>query len=299
MKNLVLVAACLLGGSACIEPRDPEAYLGLTPPGLEPEVFAPGVISKSGVYEYGSVWSADGRELYFGVNVGERAEIRTIRWSEGAWTGESVVVGHPDYTFGDPFLSPDGLRLYFISDRPLDQLGGPPKDFDIWFVERQAHSWGEPVNVGEPVNSESGEYYISFSAEGRLYFASNVNSGERRHDFDVYAAHAVASGFGTPEPLPGEVNTRAYEADAFVGPDESYVIYSSARREGLGKGDLYVSFRLADGSWGNGINLGDRINTAGHELCPFVTADSRFFFYTSAEDIYWVDAAILEEFRER
>ena len=285
---------CVAGPAAA---QDPEPFLGQPLPDTEPEIFAPGLVSKPDAYEYGSVWSADGREFYFGVNVGERAEIRGIRWTDGGWTPEFVVVGHPAYTFGDPFLSPDEQRLYFISNRPLGGLSGPAKDFDLWYVDRRGEGWSEPIRVGGPVNSSFDEYYVSFSAEGRLYFASNRAGGDRSHDFDIYSAEPSGSGFARPRRVPGNANTRHYEADAFVARDESYVIYSSSRPEGLGQGDLYVSFRREDGSWAEGISLGPSVNTEGHELCPFVTADGRFFFFTSNEDIYWVDASILNRLR--
>ena len=116
------------------------------------------------------------------------------------------------------------------------------------------------------------------------------------HDFDLYAATLVDGEFATPVALPGEVNTPDYEADVYVAPDESYVIFSSRRREGLGRGDLYLSVRDADGQWSAARNLGAPINTEGHELCPFVTLDGRYLLYTSRQQIYWVDAAILEPF---
>ncbi len=297
MRFLVIATLCILGSAGCGRSYEGPTYLGQSAPGLTPEVFAPGVISRPGLYEYGSVWSANGREFFFGVNVGDRAEIRTVRWTGEAWTNETVVISHERYTFGDPFLSPDEQRLFFISDRPMDALVGPPKDYDIWYVERQQSGWSDPVNVGSPINSAADEYYISFSTKGRLYFASNVNNTDNSGNFDIYHADPHDNGYTALTRLPGRANTGAYEADAFVAPDESYLVFGSTRRSGLGRGDLYISFREGDGTWGAAISLGDEINTSGHELCPFVTADGRFFFYTSSEDIYWVDAAILEQFR--
>ena len=43
--------------------------------------------------------------------------------------------------------------------------------------------------------------------------------------------------------------------------------------------------------------MGNLINSEGHEFCPFVTADGRFFFYSSRKDICWVDARILDRYR--
>ena len=52
-----------------------------------------------------------------------------------------------------------------------------------------------------------------------------------------------------------------------------------------------------DGTWSESSNMGKRINTKNHELCPFVSKDGKYFFYTSNKDIYWVDAKIIESFR--
>ncbi len=276
---------------------DADRYLGMQPPTERPQVFAPGLISRADQHEFGSVFSEDGLALFYGVDLGGRSEIRQTVFTGGEWTPPRVLLGHSVYGFNDPFLSPQEDRLYFISNQPMDGRG-EPKDIDIWYVVRQGTSWSAPINAGPEINSDRDEYYISFTAEGTLFFASNVAAdAARSHDFDLYASRAVAQGFAPPERLRGAVNTPGYEADVFVAPDASYLIFSSARREGLGRGDLYVSFRRDDGTWGEGRNMGAPINTEGHELCPFVTRDGRYLFYTSNQDIYWVDAEVVEELR--
>jgi len=69
------------------------------------------------------------------------------------------------------------------------------------------------------------------------------------------------------------------------------------RPDGLGRGDLYVSFKHEDGSWSKSMNMGPQINTVHHELCPYVTSDGKYFFYTSNEDIYWVSTDIIHQLR--
>ena len=83
----------------------------------------------------------------------------------------------------------------------------------------------------------------------------------------------------------------------FIAPDESYIIFCSARKSGFGRGDLYISFKDENGGWQEAQNMGKPINTEKHELCPFMTSDGRYLFYTSNQNIYWVDAAILETYR--
>ena len=76
------------------------------------------------------------------------------------------------------------------------------------------------------------------------------------------------------------------------------MIFCADRPEGLGRGDLYISFKDGNGNWTKSKNMGEKINTIGHELCPFVSKDEKYFFYTSNKDIYWVSAKVIDDFRE-
>ena len=72
---------------------------------------------------------------------------------------------------------------------------------------------------------------------------------------------------------------------------------------GLGGDDFYISWKTASGEWGKPVHLGTEINSAGSDNRPYVTADGKYFFFTSDRrgnrDIYWVDAKILETFRPK
>lgn len=272
-------------------------YLSQPGPRAKPQLFAPGLISTRGEHEFGSVFSADGLEFFYGVDVGGRTETRTVVFRDGVWGEPEVVLADAEYGFNDPFLSPDGKRLYFITDMPLDGGEGAP-DHDIGYVERGVEGWSEPKDPGPSINTEFNEYYISFTSEGDMYFGSDrPGVGGEQRGFDLFVSRWADGGFQPASRLVGEVNTEHYEADVFVAPGESYVIFSSQRPDGLGRGDLYVSFRRTDGTWRPAKSLGAPINSAGHELCPFVTSDGKYLFYTSGGDIYWVAARVLEELR--
>ena len=79
-----------------------------------------------------------------------------------------------------------------------------------------------------------------------------------------------------------------------MAPDESYLIYCSTRDGGYGRGDLYISFKNAQGEWTDAVNMGAAINTKHYEYCPFVTKDGKYLFYTSNQDIYWISTAVIE-----
>ena len=290
LRVLITLALILASGTQDSpspgEPSVDARYLQQTPPGEAPERFAPGRASQRSVHEFGSVFSKDGLEYFYGVDVGGRSETRTMKFKDGQWSDPVTILEHPVYGFNDPFLSPD------------ETGEGPKKDHDIWYVERKAGGWSKPINVGPAINSDKDEYYMSFSEDGSMYFGSNVAATKDGGDFDLYCSRFRDGEFQKAERLAGEINSPGYEADICVSPDESFAIFSSSRRGTRGRGDLYISFRDSDGQWSAARNMGRAINTRGHELCPFLTADGKYLFYTSRGDIYWVSTSILESMRE-
>lgn len=272
-------------------------YLKQTPPKLVPQVFAPGVVSRADRGEFASVVSADGTEIIFGIGNGKTTEIYSSQLVGETWTEPRSVIAHERYTYMDAFLSPDETKLYYISNQPLNGQG-EPKDTDLWFSNRTENGWGPPQHAGKPLNSDQGEYYVSFTADSTLYFASNRAAAQGDDfNFDIHAAPYVDGKFQTPRRLGGAVNSPGYDGDVFVAPDESYLIFSSDRPDGFGSGDLYISFRSADGTWTTAKNLGAQINSDRQDYCPFVTRDGRYLFFSSKRDIYWVDASIIDTYR--
>lgn len=300
-EALKIIACCLffsIGTTSSVCTQNSE-YLNQKPPGFVPKIFAPGLISIANESEFGSVFNKDATEFYYGVDRDGKSEIRFTRLVDTTWKAPKTLLSHEKYSCNDPFLSPDENRLYFISNRSLN--GADSKaDYDIWYIEREANGWSTQMhNAGPNINSSKNEYYISFTKEGSMYFSTNVMAtGGNSRDFDINVSEFINDKYQKSFPLSDSINTKAYEADVFVAPDASYLIFCAIRKEGFGQGDLYISFKDDKGNWSKAKNMGALINTAGHELCPFVTKDGKYFFYTSNRDIYWVDATIIHTLRD-
>lgn len=297
LRNTMFLLAIFL--ASCIEEVDESLkYLSQKPPSISPEVFAPNIISMESDYEFGSVFNADATEFFYGVDANGKSEIRYSQLLGSSWSDPKTILSHERYGYNDPFLSPDENRLYFISKMPMDGLG-ELKDYDIWYVEKIDGGWSDPINAGPSINTSRDEYYISFTEKGNMYFSSNTNAPlDRKSDFDIYYSELINEEFQKAIPLGDSINTTDYEADVFIDPKESYIIFCANRPDGLGEGDLYISFKNTDGTWTKSKNMGQVINSESHELCPFVSKDGKYFFYTSNKDIYWVDAKIIEDLRE-
>ena len=288
--SLLISAQCVFGQQ---EMKASSKYLNEEPPGLTPKIFAPGIVSVENQFEYGSTFSADGKEFYYALNVGKKPEIHFIKFENNAWTKPVKLIGHEKYGYNDPFLTPDGKRLFFISDRALDGKSDV-KDIDIWYAERTKTGWSEPINAGDEINTDKNEYYISFTKTGKMYFSSNGGtSKETDKNFDIRTSEFVKGKFQPSKKLGDAINTAHYEADVFIAPDEKYIIYCSERPDSKGKGDLYISFKNDKGEWQPAKNMGAPINTEGYEFCPFVTSDGKFLFFSRGGDIYWVAAEVI------
>ncbi len=261
-------------------------YLNQNPPSMIPEIFAPGLISSKTHQEFGSVFSKDGKEFFYGVKVNDKTAIRYTKLMGDHWSDPKTILAHELYNYGDPFLSPDEKKLFFISERSMDGTYNKG-NYDIWYVNKLADGWSAPINAGPNINSEGNEFYISFNNQGTLYFSFNK---------DIHYSKSINGVFQKAISLGDSINTPQYEADAFVDPNEAYIIFCSVRTDGFGAGDLYISFKKSDGSWTKAKNMGELINSESHEFCPFVTKDGKYLFYATKGDIYWVDAKIIERY---
>lgn len=267
------------------------AYLGQELPQKKAQLFAPNFISTE-ENEFGSVFNRAATEFYYAVDLGGRNEIRYTERKGDEWTPVKTIISDERYGYNDPFLSPDGQRLYFISNRAMDGEG-EPKDIDIWYAEREGTGWSEPINAGPNINSDSEEYYISFTKGGTMFFSTDKNQSHH----DVYYSKNIDGEFQEAIQMGKSINTQHYEADVFVDPNEEYLIFCATRPDGLGRGDLYISFKKEDGSWSQSMNMGEAVNTEHHELCPFVTHDGKYLFFTSSQDIYWVSTSVIEDLK--
>ncbi len=147
-------------------------------------------------------------------------------------------------------------------------------------MDREGDAWGEPYNLGPPVNSDAPEYYPSVTADGTLYF---TREGEDRVS-STYRSRLVDGVYTEPELLPPQVNCGTNRFNVFVAPDETFVIVPAMGREdSLGGVDYYVVFRSDDDTWSEPINLGPTINQpAGREWSASLSPDGKYLFFMSS-----------------
>ena len=306
-------------------------YLGQKPPGAAPELFAPNLVC-TGMSERDVAIAPDGREIYFSVMSGQVNTIMVTRLENGHWTEPAVAPFASDlrYFHFEPCLSADGQRMLFLTTRPTTGEETRPgwANQNIFAADRRADgTWGEPYDLGAPVNTADNEFFPSLTRDGTLYYTLAKPRGGK---FVIVRSRLVDGRYQEPDTLPAAVNGKGAPYNAFIAPDESYLIACvDGRTDGAepGKPQYFVFFRDAEDRWSEGVCLGRDVSPVGGNAgSAFVSPDGKYFFFGSTKpretastpekpltlqvlrdaqsrarngnlDIYWMQASFLDTLR--
>ena len=279
LKSLLLVLglATLSFGSHFRNPGDDHSY-AVAGTLAGPLMFAKGIVSSEG-NEFGGVFTRDGREFYFTKSVPQSYlyVICISRFKNGKWSEPEVAPFSGRYRDFDAVISPDGSKLFFTSDRPVN--GKLKTDYDIWMMERRGATWSSPKNLGLPIDTAGSEWFTSVTNDGTIYFAADRSGGFR--NTHIYRSRVVNGKYQEPEELSEAINSDGIETEPYIAPNESFLLFSSyGRKDGHGDWDIYISYNR-NGQWSAAQNLGPKINTDARDYSPRLTPDGRYLFFTS------------------
>ncbi len=273
-------------------PAEGWEYFGQEPPGAAPTVFAPGIISGKGRIHCFPAISPDGREVLW-MTLPPRLHIS--RYQGTAWTEAQ----EPDLFSGimalRPCYSADGSRIYFAANLP-----GGQGSLDIWFIEVSPSGYGEPFNLGPPVNTSGFEAQQSFTDQGTVYYNGPVPG--KRWGRGILRSRFTRGSFSDPEVIGSPINiidTLAIDYTPFIAGDETFLLFSSNRHDPAGEQcRVFISFRDEGDRWSEPVNLSEWIGFDGDSRDPAVSPDGKYLFFSSGMNIYWLDARVIPEIRE-
>lgn len=185
----------------------------------------------------------DGTTMYFtrcpevkDQNLG--CQIWIAHKKDGKWTTEKQIKLFADSSIsvGQPYLSPDGLTMYFVSDNPQGQGGK-----DIWMVKRRSPTsdWGTPQNLGPQINTKEDEIFPTVDKDGNLYFASrgHLTMG----GFDIFKATKQDNGSWKVQNMKYPINSSANDYSIiFIDQNKGYLASDRFMRSG---DDIFYFFQ--------------------------------------------------------
>lgn len=277
-------------------------YMGQKPPGMKAEIFLDVFISTADNPEMNSAFTKNGKEFYYCTRNNNNWSIFFTLEVNGKWEKPKPLhFSSSNFTDRDLTISPDENRIYFGSNRPLKNGTTPLDLLNIFYIERlQNNDWSEPHNAGEIINGKHGGNYPSIASNGNLYFFTSRINGIGK--CDIVVAKYIEGQYTAPLCLSTAINSKQNDWDSYIAPDESYIIFSSQNRsDTFGDQDLYISFRKENGEWAKARNMGSKVNSVSSEICPIVTLDGKYLFFTSRlrgnADVYWINAKIIKELK--
>jgi len=178
-------------------------------------------ITADGGYLYFASYRESGAsgkwDLYYSVKSGSS-------WNTPINLGSMVNSAYNEIS---PFLTSDGLTMYFSSDRP-----GGSGGFDIWYSTRDTmqSSWNTPVNM-TAVNSSSNDFAASILYDNNLQMEFLYLTTERGGGaWDIYyTKNGTGKAWSSPETVSYPVNTPEAEGYPYVTTDHSMLLFVSQR----------------------------------------------------------------------
>ena len=204
-----------------------------------------------------------------------KARIFVAERTGQGWSAPMPIAFSDDrYADSDPWLTPDGETLYFISDRPATGRAEGRRDYDLWRSRRSGDGWSVPEHLGPQVNSPGQELGPELHG-GALHFASTRAGGAG--GLDIYRAEADGADFREARPIAGPFNTAGSESDFTLSGDGRTALFW---RSIDGRGTIHIAYRDEAG-WSEPEALDESINLGPFNFTPSFSPDGRQLVYAS------------------
>lgn len=260
-----------------------DKYFGQNPPGMTAEIFAPGIVSVNGRYEYGVSFTPDLEEIYFTAEIkGEGASVFFSKLIDKKWTSPEKA----NLTNGlkraemEAFVNHNGTKIYFTA---YDS-----RDVRIWCATRSGNWWSNATLLDSPINDNDMVFYSTVAKNGDLFY-KNVTKRK------LYYAPNINGKF--PETFETGIE---YGSHGFIAPSQEFILIDAKKDNDKTKDkDIHICFKMKDGTWTKPINLGDGVNSDFTESCPSISPDGKYLFFSRYNEegglpnIYWVSAEVI------
>jgi hypothetical protein len=291
----LLLAACVPATPTLMPTSTPTAmtmpntpYFGQPLPSEGPVRFGRGFLS--GNFHSSPSFTQDGSQAFWAGDWGE-ARIYTSRLENGTWTKPAPISFSPKVTsYRDPFVSPDGKQLFFISTHQIPESAASSTNKEnIWVMQNTVNGWSEPKPLPDSVNSLPLHWTISVAANGNLYYSAEVDGNT-----DLYLSRFVDGMYTNPVLMDASINTAELEITPNIAPDESYLLFSRLK-DTSSYPKLFISYAVKDG-WSEPR----MVENVPYCISPIVTPDRKYvIFMSTPSTLSWRNTSFVEALRPK
>jgi outer membrane protein OmpA-like peptidoglycan-associated protein len=189
---------------------------------------------------------------------------------------------YPDYY---PKISPDGRYLFMIKTDHPENTGTDKSVSDIWYSELEVKKkdWGKAKNIGRPINTPDKNYVISITPDNNTLLIGNKYNKDGTMELGLSMSHRTGNGWSFPESVTVKnFNNLSDEMDASLSADRKILVFSMKLSDSYGENDLYVCFLNKDNTWTEPKHIGGTVNTFADDIGPFLAADGKTLYYSTA-----------------
>ena len=243
--------------------------------------------------DYAVFLSPKGDTLFFTSNKGECGDsflndnskygdnlYRSVKEDKG-WKTPKLLEALPSALLNEGAISfsCDGKTAIIARAHEADGFGGS----DLYSAHFDGEKFTDVKNLGSTINTIYWESQPALSSDGKtLIFASDRPGG--LGGVDLWSSEFNGTSWSNPVNLGNNINTSGNEYSPFLlrkGKEQILFYASDGMPNGMGKLDIYYTYRLCNKSWGKAKPVNGNINTAANEAFPFVFNNAESIYYSS------------------
>lgn len=226
-----------------------------------PELLAPGQINTPDSHESINYITENGDSIYFtraSKNYSSSNIMLAVKTPDG-WTAQKLFPQTDQDYNADFTILPSGNLAFFTSKQsPIDSIFSD--EWNIWSIQKINGGWdiNSKSIVSRGINSDAAECCLKVNSNGDIYFAS-----ERANSWDIYSAKWTGQKAENIERVQN-LSSDKMEWPSFISNDNTFLLMSSIRPDGIGGDDIYYSIKSGK-NWSSPILLDTLFNTSQYE----------------------------------
>lgn len=238
--------------------------------------------------DFAPSFTADGNTMVFNSKrSGESYQNIYICRKEGGTWSEPRAISEINSPYNDetPFITPDGVFIFFASDRdgslemPADASGKIRVSYDLYVSQSIGGRWQRPIRLPGTVNTAHHERSPSLSRDLSTLYYTTWPFGTIDRAYIMSAEYRDDTGDGSfvnQRPMPAPINIGEQDISLAPAPDGKGFFFSSRRAGGYGGWDLYYA-PYDNGRIGQPVNLGPGINSSANDVHLSIIGEALYF----------------------